>query len=356
MKRIYTLFEEALTADINDDGDIEFPFAGTPVNPVAVLKSDSVAYQSEFNSWLNDVWLEDHRQRLERLLKIHGNNGRFDSLLQAFSSGYVIPAVGSGMSKSSGLPLWREFIHQLRSFTSISEADIDAMLAAGQYEEAVDRIAAEAGRHLFDERIEQSLRVFAPRRIDGPIRLLPTLFSKLALSTNLDDVLETTYEADDQRFDEVLVGPRIEQFRGLMTSNRRVLLKIHGDCRQSEGRVLGVSEYETAYAVDAPTRKALELLCRSHVLLWMGCSLGVDRTVALMKDVVSDDVSVPRHYAFLRLPEDEPVRIAREIALAQLKVFPIWYDDLDEDDISIESLLVGLLDKSGKLGELRGGM
>lgn len=355
MKTLYALFEEALTADINADGNIEFPFGGTPLTPVAVLKSDPTAYQVEFRGWLNDVWLEDHRRRLERLLKIHGNNGRFDSLLQAFSSGYVIPAVGSGMSKSSGFPLWREFIHQLRSFTSITESEIDSMLNAGQYEEAVDRIAAEAGRHLFDERIEQSLRVIDPTSIDGPVRLLPALFPTLALSTNLDDVLETAFAAVDQQFDQVLVGPGIEQYRGLMTSNKRVLLKIHGDCRQSEGRVLGVNEYETAYAANAPTRESLALLCRSHVLLWMGCSLGVDRTVALMKEVVSGDASAPRHYAFLRLPTDESVRVAREKSLAERKVFPIWYDDLEDDDISIMSLLVALLDRTGKLAQLGGG-
>ena len=354
MKVIYALFEEALTASINADGAIEFP-GGTLLTPLAVLNSDSTAYQDEFRDWLNDVWLEDHRGRLERLLQLHGNRGRFRSLVEAFQSGYVIPAVGSGMSRSSGFPLWREFIHQLRSFTSVSEPEIDGMLAAGQYEEAVDRIAAEAGRHLFDERIEQSLRVIEARSISGPVRLLPALFPKLALSTNLDDVLETAYAAVDQRFDEVLVGPRIEQYRKLTTSSKRVLLKVHGDCRQTEGRVLGVAEYETAYAVNAPTRESLALICRSRVLLWMGCSLGVDRTVALMKEVVSGDASTPRHYAFLPIPNDDSLRVAREKSLAERKIFPIWYDDQEDDDISILSLLVGLLDKSGKLDELGGG-
>lgn len=230
------------------------------------------------------------------------------------------------------------------------------MLDAGQYEEAVDRIAGDAGRHLFDERIEQALRVIDPTCIDGPVRLLPALFPKLALSTNLDDVLEAAYAAVDQRFDEVLVGPRIERYRGLITSNKRVLLKIHGDCRQSEGRVLGVSEYENAYAADAPTRESLALLCRSHVLLWMGCSLGIDRTVTLLKEVVSNDASALRHYAFLRLPKEEAIRVDRERSLAERKVFPIWYDDLEDDDISIMSLLVGLLDRAGMLDPLDGGI
>jgi hypothetical protein len=88
----------------------------------------------------------------------------------------------------------------------------------------------------------------------------------------------------------------------------------------------------------------------------MGCSLGVDRTVTLMKEVVSSDASAPRHYAFLRLPKDESVRVDRERSLAERKVFPIWYDDLEDDDISIMSLLVGLLDRTGMLDQLDGGI
>lgn len=355
MKAIYALFEEALTAGINADGDIEFPFGGTPLTPVAVLGSDATAYQAEFRAWLNDVWLEDHRRRLDRLLKLHGNSGRFHSLVDAFRADHVIPAVGSGMSKSSGFPLWRDFIHQLRRFTEVSEAEINAMLEAGQYEEAVDRIAGEAGRHLFDERIEQTLRVIDPDSIDGPVRLLPALFPRLVLSTNLDDVLEHAYAAADQRFDEVLIGPRIERYRKLTTSNKRLLLKIHGDCREAEGRVLSIAEYDAAYAENAPTRESLALICRSHVLLWMGCSLGVDRTVTLMKDVVAGDAAAPRHYAFLRLPKDEGYRVKREKLLAERKVFPIWYDELEDEDLSILTLLVGLLDRSGKLAQLGGG-
>lgn len=355
MKALYALFDEALTVEIDTDGNVEFPFGETVLSPVEILKSDKTAYQAEFRAWLNDVWLDEHRGRLERVLKLHGNRGRYHDLVEATKSEYVVPAVGSGMSKSSGLPLWREFLHQLRGYTSIPESEIDSMLAAGQYEEAVDRIAVEAGRHLFDERIEQSLRVLDVTEIAGPVRLLPALFPSFVLSTNLDNVLESVYSASDQRFDEILLGPRIEQYRKFMTSTKRVLLKLHGDCQQKEGRVLGVSEYEAAYAANAPVRESLSLLCKSHVLLWMGCSLGSDRTVTLMKDVVATDSAAPRHFAFLKLPKDENARIGRERTLADRKVFPIWYDDLEDDDTSIMSLLVGLLDRSGKLAQLGGG-
>jgi hypothetical protein len=74
-----------------------------------------------------------------------------------------------------------------------------------------------------------------------------------------------------------------------------------------------------------------------------------------MKEVVLCDALTPRHYAFLRLPKDDSLRVAREKSLAERKIFPIWYDDLEDDDVSILSLLVGLLDRSGKLDGLGGG-
>ncbi len=354
MNPLHVLFQEALTAAIDPDGDVEFPFAGSTVTPIEALQPDKVAYRAEFKAWFHDVWLDDQRNRLKRLLAIHGNEGRFLDLVRATKSGFLVPLVGSGMSKSSGFPLWREFLHKVREFTAIPAHEIDNMLDAGQYEEAVDRIAAGAGPHLFEERIEQTLRVNDASTVTGAVRLLPLLAPQGAATTNLDDVLEAVYLAADKRIDNVLVGARIGEYRKLAASNARVLLKIHGDCRQSDGRVLGAAEYDAAYGVGCPPREGLALLCKSKVLLWMGCSLGLDRTVRLMGEVVAADPHVPRHFAFLRLPKDGGVRLGREKSLAERKIFPIWYDDIDDDDASIMAFLVGVLDQAGLLQNVGG--
>lgn len=71
-----------------------------------------------------------------------------------------------------------------------------------------------------------------------------------------------------------------------------------------------------------------------------------------MGQVINADPAAPRHYAFLRLPDDNEARVDREHELAQLKIFPIWYDG--GDDEAIEALLVGILDRGGRLTELNG--
>lgn len=248
MKILRALFEASLSATINPKGEVEFPYAGTQFPPVEVLNADPTAYDEEFKAWVNDVWLDRNRLRLKQLMTLHGNPGRFTDLCDAIVANSVIPIVGSGMSKASGFPLWRDFLHQLRQYTHVTEAELNAVLDDGQYEEAVDLLAAETGRHLFDERIEHDLRVENVSELSGPVLFLAEIFLRGVLSTNLDDVLEHVYRLNGRPFQHVLVGRDIERYRQVAASNQPMLLKIHGDCRRNDGRVLGVAEYDAAYA------------------------------------------------------------------------------------------------------------
>jgi hypothetical protein len=346
MKVIETIFEESLLPFVNANGNIEFGFADSELSAVEMLREDKVAYRAEFRAWLNDVWLAKHRDRLLKILAIHGNEKRFTDLCSAVKANNIVPFVGSGMSQASGFPIWRDFLHQLRKYTNITESQLDTFLDAGEYEEAVDRLAAEMGRPLFDERIEHELRVEDTSTLTGPVRILAELFPNLILTTNLDDVLEHVYEAAGCRLVNVLPGRDIERYRQLHANGKSTLLKLHGDCRRDDGRVLGVTEYETAYTVGSPSREALALVYRTRPLLWLGCSLSSDRTMRLVEHVAAADIKTPRHFAFLRLPPDDAFRIARERVLSQRHIFPIWYDG-DHDDC-IESLLVGILDNLGR--------
>ncbi len=49
---------------------------------------------------------------------------------------------------------------------------------------------------------------------------------------------------------------------------------------------------------------------------------------------------MPRHYAFLREPDNDVERIDRENFLAQENIFPLWYDS--PHDEAIMALLDGL--------------
>lgn len=351
MKIVHAIFAEELSAAIDEDGNIVFGNGEAVVTPLQALKTDPAGYKSEFLGWFHDVWLTEHRQVKERLLRLHDNRARFADLCRAVSSGTLIPFVGSGMSKPSQFPLWREFLHNLRSRTTMSEAELDELLSLGEYEEAADRLRLACGENAFNERIEHGLRVSEAHKIIGAVRLLPELFDKLIVTTNLDDVLEYVYEAAGKTPTNMLLSREIERYRRLRADGESCLIKLHGHYRWADGRVLGVREYEDAYAPGSSQREALSLIYRNHPLLWLGCSLTIDRTVRLVRELAGVDAGVPRHFAFMRMPEDDAQLIARERELTDLFIHPIWYEG--EDDECITALLVGLLENAGRFAEMR---
>src|SRR5262249_8967934 len=150
------------------------------------------------------------------------------------------------------------------------------------------------------------------RPISGAIRLLPAIFPNLVITTNLDDLLERHYRNCGTEFAYVLAGRELAGYRQLKDPNGQFLLKLHGDCRRADTRVLLTAEYDAAYAIGAVLHEELALLYRSNSLLFMGCSLGPDRTVRLVEEVAEVDKSMPKHYAFLELPQTDGGRIDRE--------------------------------------------
>lgn len=342
MKIFQSIFEQNIKSSINSDGNIEFEFGGAEFTPLEVLRVDKEAYNSEFQAWLNDVWLDRHRLQLKRILSFRNNAKRFNDLCATACSGSLVPMVGSGMSHASGFPLWREFLLNVRSYSSVQSDELQAMLDIGKFEEAVDLLASNMGVPLFEEQVEHNLRVEVDGKIDGPVRLLPELFPTLVITTNLDDVLEHAYEESGKKLQYPLAGKDIERYRRLHTGGSSCLLKLHGDCHRNDGRVLGVKEYNEAYGTGGAPREALSLIYKTRPLLWLGCSLSIDRTVSLSGELAKTDNQMPRHFALLQQPSVEDILIAREKELSVRHIFPIWYDG-DHDDC-IETILVGILD------------
>ena len=244
------------------------------------------------------------------------------------------------MSVPSGLPTWVDFLMRVRDFTQCSMAELQRLINSSSFEEAADLLASGTNPRLLAERIEHDLRISNPDVINGPICLLPSLFPNLVITTNLDRVLEHLYQSCNMPFGIVLWGKQFADYRRLKDPGGRFLLKLHGDCQDQEGRVLLSHEYEAAYAPNSPSREELTLLYRQYSLLFLGCSLGSDRTVRLLEDVAAADSSMPRHYALLAKPEDENDENSREQFLTERGIFPIWYDLSHED--AIMALLDGL--------------
>jgi hypothetical protein len=341
------LFEQQIQFRLEDgilvEGNV---FIGeTEFLPVEILRDDEDAYHAEFNRWLGELWLPEQDETRARILELHGNGKRYADLQAAVRRGQVVPLVGSGMSVPTGLPTWSELLRRLREFTKVDPANLEDVMLAGAFEEAADLLASATNENLLNERIEHDLRVDDPAAIDGSVRILPAVFPDLVITTNLDDVLEQSYSQCGTAFTHVLAGMELARYRQLKTAKERFLLKLHGDCRRGETRVLLKSEYEAAYALGSVTREELVLLYRMNSLLFLGCSLRSDRTVRLVAEVAEADRGMPKHYALQALPESGEARVDRENFLTARGIYPIWYDG--EHDEAIEALLAGLLDSDG---------
>jgi hypothetical protein len=345
MRHLRVLFEDQLQITLDAEGSAVIGETAFP--PAAILAYDTTAYEAEFKIWLNDQWLPEQEERLEGILSLYGNRKRYNDLCAAVKNDYVSPLVGSGMSAPSGLLTWADFLRSIRKYSNLSADELEGLLNGSAFEEAVDRLVDTMPERLFAERIEHDLRLDDPRTIDGPVRHLPAIFPKLVLTTNLDDILELIYTVHGHVFAHVLSGANIGRYRTLKASSESFLLKLHGDCRSRDGRVLGTNEYEYAYASDGVVYQELSLIFKTKSILFLGCSLGPDRTLELIAKVAAGDLNMPRHYAFLKEPIDEAARIKREHFLTERSLFPIWYQNGHDEDV--EALLVGVLRYLGRL-------
>ncbi len=334
-------FEDQLRFRLPGGAEGESVSIGNAVfSPVELLKEFDTTYKQEFDYWLNEEWKPRQYELREESLSYSGNRHRYHDLKDAVRRQQVVPFAGSGMSVPSGLPTWSDFLVKICAFTSYSLSDLQELLSSSSFEEAADLLASGTNPRLLAERIEHDLRIDDPRDIDGPIGLLPRLFPNLVITTNLDDVLERLYGLCDSPFGHVVSGARIADYRQIKGPTEKILLKLHGDCRRQEGRVLLSAEYEASYAPGNVVHDELVLLYQQYSLLFLGCSLGPDRSVGLIESVANVDRNMPKHYAFLAKPETDGDRIGRENFLTERGIYPIWYD-LPHNE-AIAALLDGL--------------
>jgi hypothetical protein len=87
-------------------------------------------------------------------------------------------------------------------------------------------------------------------------------------------------------------------------------------------------------------REELTLLYRLNNILFVGCSLGADRTVRLIGEIAAADANMPKHFCFLLAPPDNTTRIERENFLTEHGIYPIWYGS--PHDESLMALFDGL--------------
>lgn len=342
MKHLKPIFADALAQEQNlfvDKGRVHIRNKHWAPDEILEGLLDRDAYNDLFLDWVQER-KEELIESAKAILDEFGLQDRFGKLKEVYARGAVVPFVGAGLSVSSGYPGWTAFLKQHIRETAINPDEFDQILRSGQYEEAAQKLADALGP-AFNEAVENAFG--RSRDISGCVQLLPHVFDSCVITTNFDDVTKRCYEAAGKPFSEELSGEYSRELPRKLAEGRRILLKLHGTSTSPRGRILTAAEYQKHYGDGEELQRAIEAIC-SKTLLFVGCSLTVDRTLTAMKAFVQANGhdNIARHYALLPVPGNDTEKNARRDALIECNVYPIWYPAGAHDE-SIEALLLALM-------------
>ena len=257
----------------------------------------------------------------------------------------LIPFVGAGMSVFCGYKLWGNVLCELAEF--IQEDMEDRHKAAleqiknGAYEEAAQTIL-EAYPPMLDQLPDlispDKLKDCPPEKLrTSAVFTLPYLFQRgLVITTNFDRVLESIYQGCRDEPIQTVTPNQQDRMAQLRQNRSLGLFKLHGDIGSDtvsiDDLVFTGEQYEEKYAKGSPLVQELTRWFENHRLLFLGCSLNVDRTMEVLKSVTLAQSGI-RHYAILGCKKSDISKRLRE--LNDLGILPIFYDDRDHDAVRV---------------------
>ena len=265
----------------------------------------------------------------------------------------VVPFVGAGLSVPCGYPQWGKALEGMaKRIGDISKKEnVAEIIKQKKYLEAADQLEKILGQNrlanlllqTFNEEKIASAREHLPEQA---VFLLPLLFPKSpAVTTNFDRVLETVYREHQVPFDYVVHPGHPELETKLTQGNIHGLFKIHGDVGKEtleySSIVFAKRQYDQVYQSGSPLVTRLSQWFKNRILLFLGCSMDVDRTMELLGDVVQKNFGVT-HFAILQKKNDVDAQL-RELE-DTLGVRAILYPP--EEHIAVRIILEKLLEES----------
>ncbi|RCV63028.1 Tetratricopeptide (TPR) repeat [Methanophagales archaeon] len=285
-------------------------------------------------------------ERISKIEKIEGNRENLYRLLEQLKTTLgIIPFVGAGLSIPFGFPGWTGFLLAQGRKARIND-EVKKRIEAGEYEEAAEDLLEALGHRAFHDDIENAFgnHILEDKELKGVVSLLPQLTKGPIITTNFDHLLERVFKNAGRPFEYVVWGAKSDMVTKAYHQNRSFLLKIHGDVEDSTDRVLTRSDYKKHYGDSDPFKIDLvnvlpSLLCQmliSRPVLFLGCSLNQDRTMAILGNVVKNHQSIA-HYAIVEKPSQDGELSKKARYLSKHGIRPIWYPEGRHD--LIEPLL-----------------
>ena len=271
------------------------------------------------------------------------NHSIYSKIVEAQKSGSLIPFVGAGMSIFCGYKLWGDVLRELTEFILI---DDNRQIALKQIDDGAYEEAAQTILEAYPTMLDQLPNLISPSKINDcpPEKLrssatfvLPYLFQKgLVMTTNFDRVLESVYLTWNGKSIQTVTPNQQDRLAQLRQNQSLGLFKLHGDIGNEtisiDDLVFTKRQYMKKYADESPLVQELTRWFENRRLLFLGCSLNVDRTMEVLKDVTLAQPGI-RHYAILGCKKNDiPQRLEEMNALG---ILPIFYDDENHDAVRV---------------------
>ncbi|SGZ03994.1 SIR2 family protein [Moritella viscosa] len=324
---------------------------------------DRATYIDELDSWNGDKIKEGHADAIE-YLDSSNQHAVFSDLIDLIRRQRIAPFLGAGVSKPAGYPLWREALIRLSNrIASVDSKAITDLLDNDQYLEAAQQIFDES-EHQLNNFIQTEFRTgfdsdAARERIPTIFRILPRLSKGCIVTTNFDRLVEEAFKLKGSPLvDGYMHGVQAgHNFVQSLLKGDRCILKLHGDAAQPATYVFTGNQYENSYGepIDYSNQlpRALRQIYISNSLLFLGCSLAQDKTLALFKEVQDGgQFEIPDHFAIISEPDDPVEKQATENRLLDIKIRPIWYksDNHHEMATKLVELAADIAERKLSLG------
>lgn len=263
------------------------------------------------------------------------NRSVYNDLLNDCRQGGLVPFVGAGLSVFCGYLSWPDVLRQLIDFV-FDEAErtrIEEMIGRGELLEAAQALHAGYPRMLKElpKHIDYAkIRDCDPAKLQASaVYLLPLLFpAGPVITTNFDRVLEEVYEKQDRKFGQTVTPYDLDLLTQARQKNPHFLFKLHGDIgpelHDADRLVFTKDQYDKVYDKGGPLMQELTRWFENKKLLFLGCSLAMDRTMEVLQAVTAENSELD-HYAILACPQaDMPRRIQD---MGKLGISAIYYPD-----------------------------
>lgn len=271
------------------------------------------------------------------------NQSVFQKIVEAQKNGTLSPFVGAGLSIPFGYKLWGSVLTDLASYIPEEQQKKLAFdqIHEYKYEEAAENILKEYPFMLdvLPEIVSPDILKNCPdeKKKSSAAWVIPYLFRReLVMTTNFDRVLEECYQNYQNTVIPTVTPANQDRLAQIQLNQELCLLKLHGDIGKEavslEDLVFTSAQYAQHYAENSPLVSVLSQRFSTRRMLFLGCSLTVDRTMQILKQVVTARKGI-RHFAILGCEKSEISMRSKE--LEKLGILPIFYDKSNHNAVRI---------------------